>query len=159
MPITHLERSLTAQTKAAEPAFHLLGGQEGVVVEDDRTAEDCKKEVLQKFLFSNLPVKGERVVGKYYEVLRAIFLIIIILHHLLVLPSTLPSKLALTPMVPFSLHIENWGRVPTPEGLKGPAYQHCNTFCFPPCHNKLSKERVGREVKVKIFPSNGKHTI
>ena len=44
--------------EAAEPAFH-LGGQEGVV-EDDRTAEDCKKEVLQKFLFSNLPSKRGR---------------------------------------------------------------------------------------------------
>ena len=60
-------------------------------------------------------------------------------------------------MVPFSLHIENWGRVPTtPEGLKGPAHQHCNTFCFPPCHNK---QRGLRRAKVKIFPSNGKHTI
>ena len=62
MPITHLERSLTAETttaaEAAEPAFH-LGGQEGVV-QDDRTAEDCKKEVLQKFLFSNLPSKRGR---------------------------------------------------------------------------------------------------
>ena len=64
MPITHLERSLTAETTtaeaaaAAEPAFH-LGGQEGVV-QDDRTAEDCKKEVLQKFLFSNLPSKRGR---------------------------------------------------------------------------------------------------
>ena len=60
MPITHLVRSLTAQTaaKAAKPAFH-LGGQEGVV-QDDRTAEDCKKEVLQKFLFSNLPSKRGR---------------------------------------------------------------------------------------------------
>ena len=62
MPITHLERSLTAETTtaeaAAEPAFH-LGGQERVV-QDDRTAEDCKKEVLQKFLFSNLPSKKGR---------------------------------------------------------------------------------------------------
>ena len=50
-----------SRAEAAEPAFH-LGGQEGVV-QDDRTAEDCKKEVLQKFLFSNLPSKrGERVV-------------------------------------------------------------------------------------------------
>ena len=85
MPITHLVRSLTAQTaaKAAKPAFH-LGGQEGVV-EDDRTAEDCKKEVFAKVsLFQSTKQKGGESSSGYYEVLRAIFLIIIILHLLLV---------------------------------------------------------------------------